>query len=70
MIAVTALEAMLRLTSSMARFSPYQIDTFFASKVSFGAGSLLADGWAELSTRSVTLCSGVAIIKLSIRELF
>ena len=52
----------------MARFSPYQIDTFFASKVNFGAGSLLAGGWAAPSTRSVTLCSGVAIAKLSIRE--
>src|SRR5437870_4973122 len=68
MIAVTALEAMLRLTFSMARFSPYQIDTFFASKVNFGAGSLLAGGWAGPSTRSVTLCSGVAITKLSMRE--
>src|SRR6478735_2161507 len=68
MIAVTALEMMLRLTSSMARFCPYQIDTFFASKVNFGAGSLLAGDWGALSTRSVTLCSGVAIIKLSICE--
>src|SRR5438309_6464610 len=67
-IAVTALERMLRLTLSIARFCPYQIDTFFASKVNFGAGSLLAGGWAAPSTRSVTLCSGVAIIKLSIFE--
>ena len=45
MIAVTALEVMSRLTSSMARFCPYQIDTFFASNVNFGAGSLLAGSW-------------------------
>jgi hypothetical protein len=70
MIAVTALEAMLRDTSSMARFAPYQIDTFFASKVNFGAGPIVAGGWAARSTGSVTLCSGVAITKLSIREYF
>src|SRR2546428_2509300 len=68
MIAVTALEAMLRLTFSMARFSPYQIDTFFASKVNFGAGSLLAGGPAGPSARPVTLCSRGAITQLSMRE--
>jgi hypothetical protein len=54
----------------MARFAPYQIDTFFASKVNFGAGSIVAGGGAGRSTGSVTLCSGVGIIKLSIREYF
>ena len=58
MIAVTALEAMSRLTFSMARFSPYQIETFFASKVNFGAGSALTGGWAGRSTRSVTRLFG------------
>jgi hypothetical protein len=66
MIAVTAFEAMSRLTFSMARFSPYQIETFFASKVNFGAGSALTGGWAGRSMRSVTLCSGVVIMTLTI----
>src|ERR1700751_4216568 len=70
MIAVTALEAILRLTSSMARFAPYQIDTFFASKVNFAAGSPLAGGGADGSTRSLTLSSGVAMTKFSIFELY
>jgi hypothetical protein len=52
----------------MARFAPYQIDTFFASKVNFAAGSPLAGGGAG-STRSLTLCSGVGITKFSICEL-
>jgi hypothetical protein len=66
MIAVTALDAMSRLTFSMARFSPYQIETFFASKVNFGAGSALTGGWGGRSMRSVTLCSGVVIMTLII----
>ena len=39
MMAVTAFEATSRLTLSIARFSPYQIDMFFTSNVRAGTAS-------------------------------
>src|SRR4029450_11679985 len=68
MIAVTAFDAMLSVTSLIARFSPYQSERFFTSKVNGGAGSELGGGSADLSTCLTTVGSGFAISKLTIRQ--
>src|SRR5437016_9839333 len=69
-IAVTAFDAISRVTSSMARFSAYQTDRFFTSKVNGAAGSDVdvEVGSAARSTCSTTVGSGVAISKLTIRK--
>src|SRR5882724_11165709 len=69
-IVVTAFDAISRVTSSMARFSPYQTDRFFTWKVNCAAGSEVdvEVGSAACSARSTTARSGVAITKLTIRK--
>src|SRR6266478_9398797 len=68
MIAVTAFDAMSSVTSSIARFSPYQTERFFTWKVHNGAGSGVGACSAARSTRSATVGSGFAISKLTIRK--
>src|SRR6266436_1189666 len=70
MIAVTAFDAISRVTSSMARFSPYQTDRFFTWKVNGTADSDVdvEIGSVDRSARSITVRSGVAITKLTIRK--
>jgi hypothetical protein len=65
---VTAFDAMWSVTSLMARFSPYQSERFFTSKVNRGAVSALGGGWVGFSARSTTVESGFAISKLTIRQ--
>src|SRR6266513_1998681 len=67
MIAVTAFDAISRVTSSMARFSPYQTERFFTGKVNVAAGSGV-QGRSAARSRSITVRSGVAITKLTIRK--
>src|SRR5882724_4517332 len=68
MIAVTAFDAMSSVTSLMARFSPYQSERFFTSKVNRGAVSAVERGSVGFSARSTTVGSGFAISKLTIRR--
>src|SRR6266481_6333659 len=70
MMAVTAFDAISRVTSSMARFSPYQTDRFFTWKVNGVVGSAVdvEVGSIARSARSTTVRSGVAITKLTIRK--
>src|SRR6266498_3690038 len=68
MIAVTAFDAMSSVTSSMARFSPYQTERSFTWKVHGGAGSGVGACSVAGSARSITVRSGVAITKLTIRK--
>src|SRR5881396_2469905 len=68
MIAVTAFDATSSVTSLMARFSPYQSERFFTSKVNRGADPAAGGGSADLSTRSTTVGSEFAISKLTIRQ--
>src|SRR6266404_7714807 len=68
MIAVTALDAMSSVTSSTARFSPYQIERFLTRNVYAGISSVVDGASVIRSTASITLRSGVAITKFSIRE--
>src|SRR5205809_1802394 len=52
MIAVTAFEATPRVTLSMARFSPYQIERFFTSNVHAVGVSASGGGAVPCSIRS------------------
>ena len=68
MIAVTAFEATPRVTLSMARFSPYQIERFFTSNVHAAGVSASGGGAVPCSIRSITVRSGVSITRWSICE--